>query len=252
MGPESGTGTGAGTSTAHRHWDQQWQAEAGRARWSTPEPWVADTVPLLRERRVRRVLDVGCGIGRHAAFLAGQGFAVVGADRSVSGIAHARRLAMASPSPADRATHDATDHATDHATENTTHHAGDRITYLVAGFDRLPFADASFDYVLAWNVLYHGDEAVFATALAEVRRVLAPGGLYQATMLSKRNAQHGRGIEISRNTFVQPDADDDKKHPHLYCDADDLLRLHRGMELLTAFDAEQGEPGNNHWHVLFE
>jgi len=38
----------------------------------------------------RRMLDLGCGTGEHARFLAGQGFEVVGVDRSVSMIANAR------------------------------------------------------------------------------------------------------------------------------------------------------------------
>ena len=38
----------------------------------------------------RRVLDLGCGPGEHARFLADQGFEVVGVDRSASMIASAR------------------------------------------------------------------------------------------------------------------------------------------------------------------
>jgi SAM-dependent methyltransferase len=43
----------------------------------------------------RRVLDLGCGTGEHARFLAAQGFEVVGVDRAPSMIATAREQAPA-------------------------------------------------------------------------------------------------------------------------------------------------------------
>ncbi|MQA83446.1 MAG: methyltransferase domain-containing protein [Streptosporangiales bacterium] len=219
------SGSDQGGSTAYLHWDEQWRDLDSRAAWSSPEPWVAQTVQLLTERGARRTLDLGCGVGRHSLFLAAQGFDCTAMDRSTAGVDHARRRAMES--------------ALD-------------VTFLVGSFDALPFADGSFDYVLAWNVVYHGDERLVRTAAAEVIRVLRPGGVYQATMLSKRNSDHGRGVEVSRNTWVQPDAADDKIHPHVYCDAGDMLRLHDGLALLAAFDEPHGRPGSHHWHLLFE
>ena len=40
----------------------------------------------------------------------------------------------------------------------------------------LPFAPGAFDYVLAWNVIYHGDGTSVVRALSEIARVLRPGG----------------------------------------------------------------------------
>jgi len=108
------------------------------------------------------------------------------------------------------------------------------------------------DYVLAWNVVYHGDEDVLAAVLAEIVRVLRPGGVYQSTMISKRNSAYGRGTRVARNTFVQPDAADDKGHPHVFSDERDILRTHRGLSLLEMADREHGEPGSHHWQLLFE
>ncbi len=45
-----------------------------------------------------------------------------------------------------------------------------------ASVDHLPFADQSFDLVLSLEVLYHAQVDDEAAALAEARRVLAPGG----------------------------------------------------------------------------
>ena len=47
---------------------------------------------------------------------------------------------------------------------------------------RLPYAAAQFDYVLAFNVIYHGDAAIVRRVLDEIRRVLKPGGLFCASV----------------------------------------------------------------------
>lgn len=93
----------------------------------------------------RRLLDVGCGDGRYAIALAGQGARVVGADLSAEMIRCARAKA-ACRAPA----------------------------FVRADLNRLPFPDRSFDAVLAVTVLCFTTEV--ANALREIHRVLAPGG----------------------------------------------------------------------------
>jgi SAM-dependent methyltransferase len=125
--------------------------------------------------------------------------------------------------------------------------------YLKQGaLGSLPYPDDSFDYAVAFNVIYHGTEADASRALAEIRRVLCPHGLYQTTMLSKRNVQYGRGSEIAPNTFVQPSGPGDKAQPHLFADEHDLLRLHSGFRLLAAEERDLNGRGEQHWYCLFE
>jgi tellurite methyltransferase len=211
-------------ATAHEAWEERWQRPEVRGAWSQPDPLVESLVPLLRQRGLDRVLDVGCGIGRHALFLALEDFSVVGIDASQSALDSARARAAA---------------------------AGVAVEYRSGSFYELAFPDESFGAVVAWNVIYHGDGAVAARAVAEIHRVLRPRGLCAGTMLSNRNAQYGQGREVRPNTFIVDSAPDDKVHPHFYCDAATLLDLHRGFELLTLADHEQA-PGANHWHYLFE
>jgi SAM-dependent methyltransferase len=214
-----------GIATAYRHWDARWRTEQGRAGWLEPDPWVVETAARRRSSGARHALDLGCGPGRHAEAFARAGLTAIGLDRSEHAVTEARRRAAAGDLP---------------------------VAYQVGDFTRLPFAAASFDHVLAWNVVYHGDEEVLARVLAEVRRVLRPGGLYQATMISKRHTEYGKGIEISRGTFVQEDGPEDKRHPHLFTDEHDILRTHQGMRLLELSDREHGAPGSYHWHLMYE
>jgi len=49
----------------------------------------------MHHRKNARILDVGCGTGRHAIELAKRGYSVVGIDLSESMLAHARKKAEA-------------------------------------------------------------------------------------------------------------------------------------------------------------
>ena len=82
--------------------------------------------------------------------------------------------------------------------------------------------DEGFDYVLSWNVIFHGTMGDVGRRLAEIWRVLKPGGLYQGTMLSKRDAQFGLGRPVAPDTFVR--GSEAKAHPHYYCDLAGLAR----------------------------
>ena len=98
-----------------------------------------------------RVLDLGCGPGQAAEQLRsltspGQ---VIGIDQSSTMIRQAQR-------------------------SNWRHVLAGEMEFHVAQFDALPFEDGSFDCVLASNVMYFWKDT--GAALAEIRRILRPGG----------------------------------------------------------------------------
>ena len=76
-------------ATAYQAWDRRWASDDGRQDWLVPEPDVRALLPQLRARGARQVLDLGCGIGRHALYLGAEGFAVSAIDASAAGLAHA-------------------------------------------------------------------------------------------------------------------------------------------------------------------
>lgn len=93
-----------------------------------------------------KILDAGCGAGRLAAHLADQGCDVTGADLSAEMIRAARR-----------------DHPGLH--------------FDVADIAELPYPDASFDGVVAWYSLIHTPLSALPGVVAELARVLVPGGV---------------------------------------------------------------------------
>ena len=115
----------------------------------------------------------------------------------------------------------------------------------------LPFEARSFDYVLAWNVIYHGDPNTVKTVLSEIARVLRPHGIFQGTMLTKRNAYYGKGQKVAPDTYINDD-EDEKKHAHFYCNAKELAELLRDFEVLSLRQQTQQKPGSYHWHYVAE
>lgn len=97
-----------------------------------------------------RILDVGCGDGRHLVFLSDLGFEVVGTEATEAIV---------------------------QATSSTLKAAGVDVPVRVGTNDDLPFEDASFDYLLSWNTCYYmGETPDFPSHVAEYARVLRPGG----------------------------------------------------------------------------
>jgi tellurite methyltransferase len=211
-------------TTAIDAWDKKWATEEGRADWLDPEPDVIALLTELKARGARTALDLGCGVGRHALFLAEHGLAVEAIDGSAAGLKVAHEIAEA---------------------------RGLSLGLQQATADALPFDDGTFDFVLSWNVIYHGTLGDVGRRLAEIWRVLKPGGLYQGTMLPISNINYGRGRTVAPDTFVV-DGGDERGHPHCYCDAATLVALFADFELLSVKQQLQRKPGSWHWHIIAE
>lgn len=212
------------TDTADSHWNNQWADIAAGSKWLTPENDVKDWAAGLSLGA--HVLDLGAGVGRHSLALAKASLKVTAFDAACEGLA-AIKIASAN------------------------------VETVKGRMDELPFGESIFDHILSWNVIYHGDETVLLNTIGHMRRVLKPGGTALLTMLSKRRLAIDReklngALEISRNTWVFDDEMTDKRHPHYYCCAAEVLALFQGFEVLRMEDREHERPGSWHWHLIFE
>ena len=115
------------------------------------------------------VLDLGCGFGRHAYEALRRGASVVACDLGVDELRQVRAVAGVM--------HDAGHVGPTDAGVGT-------VMLETANGDarRLPFADGAFDRVIASEVMEHIDDD--DTAMAELTRVLRPGGTIAVTVPS--------------------------------------------------------------------
>lgn len=204
------------------YWDQVWKDHGRRQAWHYPHPVVRRTEPLLRKNGVRIVLDLGAGIGRHSIYLSDLGYSVIALDGSYNGLAfidaHARQRGIS-------------------------------IYPLQSGIDHLSFQSGSIDAVLCWDTLYHGEPDEVVQRLLEIRRVLRPKGILQATMLSKENGLYGKGDRIAPHTYVLENTRD-KAHAHFYCSRRELMELLKGYRLLDMGHVDYGSY-TDAYHWLF-
>jgi len=135
-------------SRVHQDWIKAYRNSANEKFFSL----AFDLVARNFERREGSViLDAGCGTCSHSIRLAERGFTVRGVDISVE------MLKVARDAVKERG-------------------LSDRIEVLQGNLRSLPFGDDLFSGVLCWGVLMHVPDAT--RALAELCRVLAPGGRF--------------------------------------------------------------------------
>lgn len=126
-------------------------------------PWLYDPldyevmIPILRQPGIRRILDMGCGSGRNAVPLENAGYEVHGIDSAPESIQICKQF-VAHPQ-----------------------------LFREASVAALPYPEGFFDAVLDVGCLHMlPDHVSRATALAEVERVLKPGGFLCGRALTPR------------------------------------------------------------------
>ena len=126
-----------------------------------------------------RVLDAGCGYGRNLVYLLRTGCEVFAIDQDEEAVEHVSRLSASLQTglPAEN--------------------------FQVGSIERMPFPDEIADVVLSNSVLHFArDDRHFRAMLAELWRVLKPGGMLFCRLGSRIGMDFQR---IRGNIFLIPD-----------------------------------------------
>jgi SAM-dependent methyltransferase len=125
------------------------------------------------------VLDAGCGYGRNLVHLLREGCAVFALDEDAAGVDHVRQLS---------------------ASLNT---GLPEENFQVGPIEEMPFADGFADVVICNSVLHFSrDEEHFRAILAELWRVLRPGGM----LFCRLGSRIGMDFEqVRENIYVVGD-----------------------------------------------
>ncbi len=135
---------------------ERWDALHGEARYCPRYPdeavvrWALTSFPGLR-RGSTRALDLGCGAGRHAVFLAREGFETFAVDLSRAGLDEALRRAAGE---------------------------GLELGTQQAAIDAFEFPEGFFDAVLCASVYCYAPLERIAASISRVAGALAPGGRF--------------------------------------------------------------------------
>ena len=196
--------------TGTRSWDDLLRDP--RFHWREPDAGVVATAPRWQAEGRRTIYDLGCGAGRHMAYLGTMGLDVIGSDLSPNGLS---------------------------ACAEHLRQAGMPARLVLADMALSPFADQIFDAGISTNVLNHHPRALLQRAMDEVWRVLRPGGEFYLTVLNTWDWRYGSGEEVEADSFVLAEGPEAGILHHFFSE-DDLRRW------LAAFDVlgvrrERGE-----------
>jgi cyclopropane fatty-acyl-phospholipid synthase-like methyltransferase len=165
--------------------------------------WSFRNLPRDRARQTK-VLDLGCGAGRHAIFYAAEGFDVDACDISAVGLRELRTAAA------------------QRGVQLRTHQC--------PGHDLSHYASDSFDAVLSFGVIYYMSNSEAEQTFREIFRVLKPGGKCFCVLRSDSDGRILRATLIDRSTWrinaLHPGAPSDMEDgmEHLFFSREDMER----------------------------
>lgn len=199
------------------------------AKITEPDDFIVDFAQTLREKGCKTILDVGCGAGRSAVFLAKEGFYVVGVDISPTAL----ELAL----------------------ERARSEHVERCILVKHDFLELPFPDALFDAAFSCYGIENMPLPEIGKALGEMRRIVKDGALILVTLHSPRHWRFGQGKEAGRNTFMTLERVKGKTvrfitHFFEKKDAETLLRNLNLKVLSIREQVKESDKQRAHWVVL--
>jgi tellurite methyltransferase len=209
-------------------WNEYWSDKKQHPYWSESDPAVIEVMSLLNKTQIRDVLDLGCGIGRHAFYQAKMGFKVTALDSSPAALKVLKK---------------------------SVSEAGLSIKTCTGNYNDPLFKPAAFDFILAFNVIYHGSQADFEKSIDLVFEWLRPGGHFFFTCPSRRDAKYGNGELVEAHTF-KPMNSVTPGDIHYFTDEAELTELTRRFSHVSRSLYEhdwdnQGQPQfSSYWRVL--
>lgn len=154
-------------------WNNEWKREANRDFWNKSDDYVIQFANQYNIGDDDVVLDLGCGIGRHTIYCAQRGAYVYAVDESSTAI---EKLTL----------------------ESTMLN----LKVQTAISDYLLFnASVKFDYIIAFNVIYHGDITHFKSSILKCYDLLKPNGKLFFTCPSRSDDKYGNGNYVAEHTY---------------------------------------------------
>lgn len=156
-----------------RKWNEVHSIESLRLKYPS-EQVIRFVKGNFRDPGKAHILDVGCGSGRHVAYMLEEGYQVSAIDFSEECV---------------------------QTTLNLTENFNRKGIIAQASAQSLPFRDNFFDGVISHGVLLYLKYQDIAEAINEIYRVLKPEGKALLVVRAVGDKRYGKGEVVERNTF---------------------------------------------------
>ena len=177
-------------------WEIVYQKEGDLYKDVGPE--IKKYAKILKKKKYKTVLDLGCGTGRNTIYLAKQGFLVYALDISKTGVAITKKKAKLLDLK--------------------------NIKFKVADMKHTSYPNNYFDAVVCMFTLSHGLLKDNQDAIDEIYRILKPKGMLITELMSVKDKSCGRGEKIEKGTFLGG-MEDDKHMMHHYFTKEEIKKL---------------------------
>lgn len=166
-------------------WEKEYRTGRGR--------WRGTTNFQFEAKKGSRILEVGCGNGKHlSSLLDKKGFRVYGIDISPSAIKLAKERVKLSGIEGKLLAG---------GVENSNSGPFGAVNLAVGDATDLQFDDNFFDVVFLFHILGHLSDKEREKAIREAFRVLKEGGICYFREFHVSDYRFGKGIEVEKNTF---------------------------------------------------
>jgi len=192
-------------------------------RLKKPVPFVIEFLPTFRRHKIKNVLDLGCGTGRHCIYLAKKGFNVVGVDVSESALKMANAWVRKE------------------RLKNAT--------FIQGTMNNIPVKNSHFDAVISVSVIHHAVKKDIVTTIDEVYRVLKKKGILFTNLASVKDPRFGSGQKVENGTFRILEAFEEKQFEELH----HFFTKREASELLAYFaqaKVERLKDKPNYWKIM--
>ena len=176
--------------------------------WLNPSIESYFYVKEWKNKQFKNVLDLGCGLGRHAILFAKNDFNVTACDLSEYGVNHLNEWA-------DK--------------ENL------KIETVVCDMLELPFNENSFDAIFSYHTISHTDTMGVKKVINELKRVLKSNGELFLTLCSKEtwSFKDAGYQKIDENTVLKQEDGPEDGIPHFYVNLEDIQKLFNDFEIIS-------------------
>lgn len=200
----------------------------GVSNWRKPDNYVVEIVPLLKRKGFRKILELGCGSGRHTIFLAKKGFLVIGSDLSPTALKITQKRMV------------------EEKLKN--------FLLICHNMTNFPFPNEHFDAIISVYTIHHNPLKKIQRTVREIKRTLRKGGITLIIVKSTKDWSYKKGKKIAPNTYIRPRGEHQEGLIHYFFNRRSIKKLFSEFKIINLREfvrIRHGKQSGN-WYILAE